>query len=177
LLFCKSSEAADKVQTDKRKTINGEDILYSMTTLGFDNYAEACKVYLAKYRTVRDLLVRPEVTHLAHGKRSPSHSTSANTYLPVSIREMFLLSSITNQRIARHRRTCKQNQVANEQDRREERQGPPRMTRYRSRSGPKVQPVHEIVPFNSIYPQTIVDDDVLYSPKPNGILSGGQLRE
>ncbi len=51
--YQQSSEAADKVQTDKRKTINGEDILYSMTTLGFDNYAEACKVYLAKYRMVR----------------------------------------------------------------------------------------------------------------------------
>lgn len=50
-----SSEAAEKVATDKRKTINGEDVLYSMVTLGFDNYAEACKIYLAKYRSVSDL--------------------------------------------------------------------------------------------------------------------------
>ena len=47
-----SSEAADKVGTDKRKTINGEDILYAMTALGFDNYQEAGRVYLAKYRNV-----------------------------------------------------------------------------------------------------------------------------
>lgn len=45
-----SSEAAEKVFTDKRKTINGEDILYAMTTLGFDNYNEAGKIYLSKYR-------------------------------------------------------------------------------------------------------------------------------
>jgi hypothetical protein len=40
------------VLTDKRKTINGEDILYAMTALGFDNYQEAGRVYLAKYRNV-----------------------------------------------------------------------------------------------------------------------------
>lgn len=52
-----SSEAAEKVLNDKRKTINGEDILYGMTALGFDNYAEACKVYLSKYRSVSSLLL------------------------------------------------------------------------------------------------------------------------
>lgn len=35
---------------EKRKTINGEDILFAMTTLGFDNYVEPLKVYLQKYR-------------------------------------------------------------------------------------------------------------------------------
>lgn len=52
LILSQSSEAADKVGTDKRKTINGEDILYAMTALGFDNYQEAGRVYLAKYRNV-----------------------------------------------------------------------------------------------------------------------------
>lgn len=37
---------------DKRKTINGEDILHSMTILGFDNYEQTCRIYLAKYREV-----------------------------------------------------------------------------------------------------------------------------
>lgn len=35
---------------EKRKTINGEDILFAMTTLGFENYSEALRIYLAKYR-------------------------------------------------------------------------------------------------------------------------------
>lgn len=35
---------------EKRKTINGEDILFAMTTLGFDNYVEPLKLYLQKYR-------------------------------------------------------------------------------------------------------------------------------
>lgn len=30
--------------------MNGEDILFAMTSLGFENYAEALKIYLSKYR-------------------------------------------------------------------------------------------------------------------------------
>ncbi len=37
---------------EKRKTVNGEDILFAMTSLGFENYAEALKIYLSKYREV-----------------------------------------------------------------------------------------------------------------------------
>jgi nuclear transcription Y subunit beta len=32
--------------------VNGEDILFAMTSLGFENYAEALKIYLTKYREV-----------------------------------------------------------------------------------------------------------------------------
>ncbi|XP_077287891.1 uncharacterized protein LOC143912467 isoform X2 [Arctopsyche grandis] len=45
-----TSEASDRCRFEKRKTINGEDILFAMTTLGFDNYVEPLKVYLQKYR-------------------------------------------------------------------------------------------------------------------------------
>ena len=38
------------MQDEKRKTINGEDILFAMSTLGFDNYVEPLKLYLQKYR-------------------------------------------------------------------------------------------------------------------------------
>lgn len=44
--------AAEKCQQEKRKTVNGEDILFAMTSLGFENYAEALKIYLARYREV-----------------------------------------------------------------------------------------------------------------------------
>ncbi|EDN08093.1 transcriptional activator hap3 [Histoplasma mississippiense (nom. inval.)] len=36
--------------TSERKTVNGEDILFAMTSLGFENYSEALKIYLSKYR-------------------------------------------------------------------------------------------------------------------------------
>ncbi|KAJ7633601.1 transcriptional activator [Mycena polygramma] len=47
-----TSEAAERALVDKRKTIGGEDILHAMGTLGFDNYAEVLKIYLAKLREV-----------------------------------------------------------------------------------------------------------------------------
>lgn len=45
-----TSEASERCHQEKRKTINGEDILFAMSTLGFDNYVEPLKVYLQKYR-------------------------------------------------------------------------------------------------------------------------------
>ena len=45
-----TSEASDRCQAEKRKTINGEDILFAMSNLGFDNYVEPLKLYLQKYR-------------------------------------------------------------------------------------------------------------------------------
>ncbi|WAR26109.1 NFYB-like protein [Mya arenaria] len=41
-----------KTGKEKRKTINGEDILFAMSTLGFDSYVEPLKMYLQKYREV-----------------------------------------------------------------------------------------------------------------------------
>ncbi|XAR68253.1 hypothetical protein NMG60_11003322 [Bertholletia excelsa] len=45
-----TGEASDKCQKEKRKTINGDDLLWAMTTLGFEEYVEPLKIYLAKYR-------------------------------------------------------------------------------------------------------------------------------
>ncbi|VVB05999.1 unnamed protein product [Arabis nemorensis] len=45
-----TSEASDKCQREKRKTINGDDLLWAMTTLGFEEYIEPLKIYLMRYR-------------------------------------------------------------------------------------------------------------------------------
>ncbi|KAL0899274.1 hypothetical protein Bca101_083235 [Brassica carinata] len=42
----------DKCQKEKGKTVNGEDLLWAMSTLGFENYLEPLKLYLARYREV-----------------------------------------------------------------------------------------------------------------------------
>ncbi|QRW27774.1 acyl-CoA dehydrogenase [Rhizoctonia solani] len=47
---CLQDEAAEKCFMEKRKTIGGEDILYAMTSLGFDDYEATLKIYLAKLR-------------------------------------------------------------------------------------------------------------------------------
>nr|ACO15242.1 Nuclear transcription factor Y subunit beta [Caligus clemensi] len=54
-----TSEASDRCQAEKRKTINGEGILFAMSTLGFDNYVDPLKMYLQKYREA----VKGDKTH------------------------------------------------------------------------------------------------------------------
>uniref|UniRef100_A0A5B7B3Z9 Putative nuclear transcription factor Y subunit B-8 isoform X2 n=1 Tax=Davidia involucrata TaxID=16924 RepID=A0A5B7B3Z9_DAVIN len=45
-----TSEASDKCQREKRKTINGDDLLWAMATLGFEDYIDPLKAYLSRYR-------------------------------------------------------------------------------------------------------------------------------
>jgi nuclear transcription Y subunit beta len=45
-----TGEASDKCQREKRKTINGDDIIWAITTLGFEDYVGPLKTYLQKYR-------------------------------------------------------------------------------------------------------------------------------
>ncbi|XP_047332444.1 nuclear transcription factor Y subunit B-1-like [Impatiens glandulifera] len=45
-----TSEASDKCQREKRKTINGDDLIWAMATLGFEDYIDPLKLYLTRYR-------------------------------------------------------------------------------------------------------------------------------
>ncbi|KAJ4980418.1 hypothetical protein NE237_031255 [Protea cynaroides] len=45
-----TSEASDKCHREKRKTVNGDDLLWAMATLGFEDYVEPLKLYLQIYR-------------------------------------------------------------------------------------------------------------------------------
>ncbi|XP_022893090.1 nuclear transcription factor Y subunit B-10-like [Olea europaea var. sylvestris] len=42
--------ASDKCQKEKRKTVNGDDLLWAMATLGFEDYIAPLRAYLARYR-------------------------------------------------------------------------------------------------------------------------------
>ena len=48
-----TSEASDKCVKEKRKTINGDDVLWAMGTLGFEHYVEPLRVFLFRYREAR----------------------------------------------------------------------------------------------------------------------------
>ncbi|XP_062117152.1 nuclear transcription factor Y subunit B-10-like [Humulus lupulus] len=50
-----TSEASDKCQREKRKTINGDDLLWAMATLGFEDYIDPLKIYLTRYREVKNM--------------------------------------------------------------------------------------------------------------------------
>ncbi|XP_020086005.1 nuclear transcription factor Y subunit B-1-like [Ananas comosus] len=45
-----TGEASDKCHKEKRKTVNGDDICWALSNLGFDDYAEPMRRYLQKYR-------------------------------------------------------------------------------------------------------------------------------
>ncbi|KAF8015067.1 hypothetical protein BT93_H0760 [Corymbia citriodora subsp. variegata] len=47
-----TGEASDKCHKEKRKTVNGDDIVWALGSLGFDDYAEPLKRYLNRYREV-----------------------------------------------------------------------------------------------------------------------------
>lgn len=73
-----TSEASDRCASDKRKTINGEDILISLHALGFENYAEVLKIYLAKYRQYQAIrnqqLLEEEVADDTNDSNKPEES-------------------------------------------------------------------------------------------------------
>ncbi|KAM6563709.1 hypothetical protein CsatB_023707 [Cannabis sativa] len=78
-----TGEASDKCQREKRKTINGDDLLWAMTTLGFENYVGPLKVYLNKYREVEEeknsmAIARQEENSPTHTTTTPSHTFPNN---------------------------------------------------------------------------------------------------
>jgi nuclear transcription Y subunit beta len=52
-----TSEASEKCKNEKRKTINGDDIIFALNNLGFEHYNQTLKTYLQKYRASQKTLV------------------------------------------------------------------------------------------------------------------------
>ena len=52
-----TSEASEKCINEKRKTINGDDIVFALNNLGFEHYNLILKTYLQKYRASQKSLV------------------------------------------------------------------------------------------------------------------------
>ncbi|KAL8226435.1 hypothetical protein R6Q57_016267 [Mikania cordata] len=73
-----TGEASDKCQREKRKTINGDDLLWAMTTLGFEDYVEPLKVYLQRFRDMEG-----EKTALA-GRHGGDRETTAGNGIIVN---------------------------------------------------------------------------------------------
>jgi nuclear transcription Y subunit beta len=72
-----TSEAAERCSLEKRKTINGEDILFAMANLGFDNYVEPLKIYLQKYRESIKCDTRLS-GEMAHGENEAANDGQIN---------------------------------------------------------------------------------------------------
>ncbi|PON36576.1 Nuclear transcription factor Y subunit B [Parasponia andersonii] len=72
-----TGEASDKCHKENRKTINGDDICWALSALGFDNYAEVIVRYLHKYRESE----RDKANQMSKGNNNigPPHPTTTNT--------------------------------------------------------------------------------------------------
>lgn len=80
-----TSEASDRCHQEKRKTINGEDLLFALCTLGFDNYIEPLKLYLQIYRDHTKSEKQSEdemVLQAFEGGDGPPNNTSAGHLEP-----------------------------------------------------------------------------------------------
>ncbi|KAG6423869.1 hypothetical protein SASPL_114274 [Salvia splendens] len=73
-----TGEASDKCQREKRKTINGDDLLWGMTTLGFENYVDPLKVYLHKFRDVEE--EKSSMAGIRRDKDASEADNMLNTY-------------------------------------------------------------------------------------------------
>ena len=49
-----TGEASDKCQKEKRKTVNGDDIIWALSVFDFENYAFLLRIYLNKYREMEN---------------------------------------------------------------------------------------------------------------------------
>ena len=50
-----TAEAREKCAADKRRTINGNDLIYAMKQLGFDRYLQNLELYYSKYQEAHQL--------------------------------------------------------------------------------------------------------------------------
>ncbi|RWR92783.1 CBFD_NFYB_HMF domain-containing protein [Cinnamomum micranthum f. kanehirae] len=67
-----TGEASDKCQREKRKTINGDDLIWAITTLGFDDYVNPLKLYLLKYKELEgEKLTIPKQHHQEQAPPTP----------------------------------------------------------------------------------------------------------
>ncbi|KAE8694116.1 putative methyltransferase PMT26 [Hibiscus syriacus] len=116
-----TGEASDKCQREKRKTINGDDIIWAISTLGFEEYVGPLKLSLSKYRDIEGEKVvfpkqqKPELQKQQNLRQQPSgyeqnlDFTSTTSALPSSgtlaeLRAYKLPNTILNQNAHNNKR-------------------------------------------------------------------------
>ncbi|KAL5988037.1 hypothetical protein ACLOJK_035800 [Asimina triloba] len=72
-----TGEASDKCQREKRKTINGDDLIWAITTLGFDDYVNPLKFYLLRYRELEGEKMTMPKQHQADQQQVPSSTSDS----------------------------------------------------------------------------------------------------
>lgn len=81
-----TGEASDKCHKENRKTVNGDDICWALSSLGFDNHAEAVGRYLHKFREFeRERLANQNKVHTSTDEEKGEASSFEDSRLQVTI--------------------------------------------------------------------------------------------
>lgn len=75
-----TGEASDKCHKENRKTVNGDDICWALTALGFDNYAEVIVRYLHKFREAE----RDKANQTTSSTPTPTTNINPTTSTPTT---------------------------------------------------------------------------------------------
>ncbi|GFQ03561.1 nuclear transcription factor y subunit b-10 [Phtheirospermum japonicum] len=89
-----TSEASDKCQKEKRKTINGDDLLWAMGTLGFEDYIAPLKAYLLRYREVSGETKGPAARSADGSAKKDTHGTQLGSDAQVKLLNFFAVTII-----------------------------------------------------------------------------------
>ncbi|KAJ6366079.1 hypothetical protein OIU77_002619 [Salix suchowensis] len=78
-----TGEASDKCQREKRKTINGDDLLWAMTILGFENYVGTleAEMDLRSYNAGALCSLGTEVAAKSNGENTRFHGYQENNLM------------------------------------------------------------------------------------------------
>ncbi|KAH8507630.1 hypothetical protein Peur_049676 [Populus x canadensis] len=94
-----TGEASDKCQREKRKTINGDDIIWAITTLGFEDYVAPLKLYLNKYREIEgEKLNVPKQQRMEHQSSQQHHQLEQEqNMIPPAYTSIYSSSALMSQ--------------------------------------------------------------------------------
>ncbi|CAL9019299.1 unnamed protein product [Prunus brigantina] len=91
-----TGEASDKCQREKRKTINGEDIIWAITTLGFEDYVHPLKLYLQKYRELEGEKLNVPKQQRLEQRQLQQHQQNHHHQQPEQQEQQTLVSAYNN---------------------------------------------------------------------------------
>ncbi|KAJ6688924.1 hypothetical protein OIU85_005354 [Salix viminalis] len=82
-----TGEASEKCRTERRKTVNGDDVCWAMEALGFDDYAGPLRRYLQRYREMEGDRANQEkhantdnISNIADQEKDASVPCSSSSY-------------------------------------------------------------------------------------------------